>query len=106
MRFLAIATALWIAAAQDANAALIDTFTRTDLSPLTDSLSSTESGGFDYVERGNTASQSIPVGTAEVTGGSQLLITGSNQTIAPVSSSNTGGAYLSGSDFPSVQVGC
>ena len=85
-------------------AAIIDSFTRSEVSPVTDSLGATEAGGFDYVERGNTAAQSIPTGTAEISN-NQLLITGSNQTTTPVATSNSGGAYLSGSDIPDVQIG-
>lgn len=56
------------------------------------------------MERGNTAAQSIPIGTAEISN-NQLLITGSNQTTTPVATSNSGGAYLAGSNAPDVRVG-
>ncbi len=90
--------------AQNASAALIDTFTRTDGSTVTDSLGTTEVGGISYLERGNTAGQSIPIGTSEISN-NQLLLTGSKQTVAPDPLSNTGGAYLSGTDYPDVRVG-
>jgi len=104
MKRFTCAVLLCLAIAGASQGAMIDTFTRTDASPVTDSLGATEVDGYDYVERGNTAAQSIPIGTAQISN-NQLLITGSNQTTTPVSTSNTGGAYLAASNFPDVRVG-
>jgi hypothetical protein len=87
-----------------ARAGIIDSFSRSDVSPVNDSLGATEVGSLDYVERGNTAGQAVPIGTAEIIN-NQLLITGSNQTTTPNASANSGGAYLSGSDIPELRVG-
>lgn len=78
-----------------------DTFSRLDSAPSTNSLGTTEGGGFAYLERGNTASQSIPNGTAHI-GDGRLLLTGSGQG-APFNS-NTGGAYLRDVDQANVTI--
>ncbi len=78
-----------------------DTFSRGDVLPVTNSLGTTEAGGYSLIERGNTAAQPIPLGTAEIAGG-RLRITGSNQG-APTNS-NTGGAYLHGLDQTNLRV--
>lgn len=104
MRFIGSLMLTCTAFAGITQAAIIDTFTRTDNSPVTDSLGGTEVSGYDYIERGNTAAQLIPVGTAEISN-NQLLITGSNQTATPVATSNTGGAYLATSNIPDLRVG-
>jgi hypothetical protein len=103
MRKFATAIALLIAGTTAAEAGLIDTFTRSDGGTITDSVGMTEVSSYDYVERGNTPGQAIPIGTAEISN-NQLLITGSQQTTTPVAVSNTGGAYLSGSDHADVRV--
>jgi len=74
---------------------LTDTFSRTDASPLNNSLGRSEAASFTYIERGNTAAQPIPAGTAQITNG-RLLLTGSGQ--GTPTNSNTGGAYLRGLD--------
>jgi len=92
-----------LCAVHSADAGLIDTFTRTDGAPVTDSLGTSEVGGFAYVERGNNASGSTVDGTAEISN-NQLLITGANQTTS-AAYLNVGGAYLSGYDSADVKVG-
>lgn len=86
-----------------AQAGLIDTFTRTDGGTITDSVGGSEASGYDYIERGNTPGQAIPIGTAEITD-NKLLVTGSLQTITPVAASNTGGVYIDGYDHADVRV--
>lgn len=99
-----IVTAVLLAAiASSADAALIDSFTRTDVLPVTDSLGATEVDGYDYIERNNNASGSTVDGTAEISN-NKLLITGATQTTT-AAYLNTGGAYLSGFNAPDVRVG-
>lgn len=78
-----------------------DTFSRPDSSPATNSLGITESGGFAYLERGNTALQSIPNGTAQISDG-RLWLTGSGQG-SPLNS-NAGGVYLPDVDQADVTI--
>jgi hypothetical protein len=85
---------------------LTDTFTRNDGSPIINSIGTSEAGGFVYRERGNTSSQAIPIGTAEIRN-SKLLVTGSKQ--GTPTNSAMGGVYLEGFDqadfFMSVDIG-
>ncbi|BBO32829.1 PEP-CTERM sorting domain-containing protein [Lacipirellula parvula] len=92
--------ALWGAATTQA--AIIDTFTRADGTPVTNSVGVTEVGGIAYVERNNSASGSTVDGTAAVSN-NKLLITGQqNTTLAH--NLITGGAYLP-VDYRDVRVG-
>jgi hypothetical protein len=103
MRLAATFSIVFWCAAQSASAGLIDTFTRSDVSPVTDSLGTTEAGGFVYVERGNNASGSTVDGTAEISN-NKLLITGAQQTTS-AAYLNVGGTYLSGYNSADAKVG-
>jgi hypothetical protein len=78
-----------------------DTFARSDAPTITNSLGKAEAGNYTWIERGNTAAQSIPTGTAQLVDG-RLRLTGSNQGVP--TNTNTGGAYLSGFDVPDARV--
>src|SRR5690349_14275273 len=73
-------------------AAVIDTYTRADASPVTDSVGATETGGYDYVERGNTPAAIPSTGIAEIVGG-ELKIVGKGP-----GANQPGGVFLSGYD--------
>ncbi|BBO32828.1 dockerin type I domain-containing protein [Lacipirellula parvula] len=80
---------------------LADSFTRADGSTATNSLGLPETGGYSYVERGNTAAQLIPTGTIQIAG-NELRITGSRVGSTPADT--TGGVYLSGVDASDVNL--
>jgi hypothetical protein len=88
-----------VAAASGARAAVIDTYTRADVAPVTDSIGQTEAGGYDYVERGNNPTATIANGTAEIVGG-ELKIYGR----LGAGTSDTGGVYLTGYDSADVTL--
>jgi hypothetical protein len=85
--------------AGSAQAAVIDTYTRADGSPVTDSVGGTEAGGFDYVERGNTPSQAIASGTAQIVNNELALYGASGP-----ANSNFGGVYLAGYESPDLTI--
>jgi hypothetical protein len=72
-----------------------DSFARADGADPINSIGAGESGGFSYIERGNTASQAIPLGTAQISN-NRLLVTGSQ--VGTPTNSATGGVYLAGID--------
>jgi hypothetical protein len=79
--------------AAPASATVIDTYTRSDTSPVTDSVGQTEAGGYDYVERGNSPTATTALGTAEIVN-NELRIYGRQGALT----NDTGGVYLSGYD--------
>jgi hypothetical protein len=80
---------------------LTDTFSRVDGLPGSNSLGSADVNSYAWRERGNTASQAIPNGTAEVMSG-RLRVTGSSEGVP--TNTNTGGAYLAGFNQADVRV--
>jgi hypothetical protein len=96
---LLAAATLAAAATGTARAGVVDTFTRSDGSPVTDSVGQTEVGGFDYVERGNSPTATVANGTAEIAGG-ELQVYGRLGTM----NNDTGGVYLPGYNAPDVTL--
>lgn len=80
---------------------ITDTFSRSDGSTVINSIGKSEANGFAYRERGNTAGQSIPIGTAQIRN-NQLLVTGSQRGVP--TNSTMGGVYLQGLDLADLSV--
>lgn len=88
-----------IATAGFAPAAVVDTYSRTDGTPVTDSVGQTEVGGLDYIERGNSPSATTVNGTAEISG-QELLIYGRQGPGV----NDTGGVFLPDYNSPDLSL--